>query len=235
MIANLARVALLVFVTTAMTARADIVWRIDFNGTTSATEDSVPHSGWVVSATSRTQTFANVDGGPESSNLTVTLNGSGGTTYNTYQRNMSGAATNLFRDGAQYNGINEGNYLNVGLSGLGPDQTYQVRLWYYDFQFSHTNVQSYFDITGGGNTFLGSLTNVTGGAAAPIDLYDSRYVLTATLAANSSGQLDIQLITGNSNQKINGLEVSHIVPEPSSIALLLLSGAIMRRRRRLYS
>lgn len=232
------RAAWLAGLLAAVSARADLTWRIDFNGTTSATESSPASTGWVISNTSRTQTFANVDGGPTSSNMTLALNGSGGTTYSTYQRNMTGgAATNLFRDGAQYNGLDAGEFLNLRMSGLSAGQSYQVRLWNYDYTFGTSATQSYFDVTGGGSTFLGALTNTVnnvaaGNAALPADVYDSRYVLTATLTADGSGVMEVNLLTGSSNQKINALEVTALVPEPGTATLLIAAASLLWFRRR---
>ena len=222
----------------AVTASADVVWRVDFNSGTSGTESTSNFTGWVVSATSRTQVFANVDGGSVSSNMTVSLNGSGGTAYSTYSRNMSGGSfTNLFRDGAQYNALTAGGYLTIGISGLSEGQLYQVRFWNYDYSFGSSATQSYTDVTGGGSTFLGALTNTinnvaSGNAALPNGLYDPRYTLTATATAGAGGIIDLRLTTGSSNQKIDALEVMAIVPEPATAGLLLLAGGLVWWRRR---
>lgn len=220
----------------AVSAHADLTWRVDFNGASGSTESVSNFTPWVVSGTSRTQTFANVDGGAVSSNLTISLTGSGGTTYNTYDRNMPiSSSTNLFRDGAQYNGVTADS-LTLQMTGLSAGQSYTLRLWYYDYSYSGSAVQSYTDLTGGGSLFLGSLTNTVNGSAAglPTGLYDSRYVLEASVTAGASGELGIQLSTAASNQKINGLElVAGVVPEPSTIALVAVAmGALALRRRK---
>ncbi len=217
--------AALCFVSTAM---ADLTWRVDFGPT--STESG--WSSWNPSATSRTQTFANVDGGAESANMTATISGSG--TLTTYSRNMPAASsTNLFRDGAQYN--TSGGTISLVLSDLQPNQSYTVNLWNYDYSFGFGITQNYFNVTGGGNVFMGSLTNALNNSAlgVPISLYDSRYVVNSTLTSDSSGTIAVDFASESGNTKINGLELIAVVPEPATIGLLGLGlmMTIWRRRR----
>mgnify|MGYP003588800905 CR=1 FL=1 len=215
---------------------SDLIWRVDFNGANNDTLPTSNFTGWAVSSTSRTQVFGNVDGGSVSSNITAVITGAGSQTL--YQRNMSGGSeTNLFRDGTQWN--TSGGTLNLTLSGLSASFNYQVRLWAYDYQFGNSATQGYYDVTGGGNDYLGSLTNTINSVASgspllPNGLYDARYVLTANLTAGAGGELSINIIPGSGNQKINGFEVIgyDVVPEPSTMVMFGLAGGLMILRRR---
>ncbi len=216
----------------ASTAMADLTWRVDF----STTSTKVGWSSWNASGSSRTQSFANVDGGPENADITAVLTGSG--TLLTYSRNMPAASSiNLFRDGAHYNG--SGATVSLALSGLNANQSYAVNLWNYDYSFGNSMTQHYFDVTGGGNIFLGSFTNtsinaISGSPLLPNDLHDSRYSLATTLTADSSGNLIVNFNAATGNTKINGFEVITIVPEPATFGLMglgLMLTAWQRRQR----
>lgn len=213
------KIAVLAFFFCAASCGAALTWRVDFNGASADTLSASNFTGWVVAANNRTQTLSNVDGGPVSSNMTAILTGAG--TVSTYERAMSGgAATNLFRDGAQWN--TSGGTLNLQLRGLSAGQDYQVRLWNYDYAFGNVSTQHYREVTDGRNVFLGSLTNTSnnvssGSPLLPSSLYDSRYVLSSTLTAGTGGVISVDIIPGAGNQKINALEVIESGPPPAEI------------------
>lgn len=199
-------------------AEASVVWRVDFNGAAGDTLVTSNFTGWAVAAASRTQTFANVDGGAVSSNLTVIVKSSG--TFSTFERAMQpGAATNLYRDGAQCTV----SPVTLILSNLAAGSTYQVRLWYYDDDFSTGTTQTYADVTDGGSVALGALTNTpvaspgAGTTNLPAGLYDSRYCLASVLAAGAQGSLSIAMNPSAGNVKWNALEVMESAPPPASI------------------
>ncbi len=198
---------------------AGLIWRVDFDGAAGDTLAASNFTGWAISSTSRTQTFANVDGGAVSSNMVVVLQGSGGS-WTAFQRDMNaGSATNLYRDGGQYTV----SPVTVVLSNLAAGAIYQVRLWYFDDNFSPGITQTYVNVTGGGSVNLGALTNVAtanllaGNAGLPNNLYDARYCLTATLAAGAQGSLAISITPSSGNTKWNALEVMESAPPPPAI------------------
>lgn len=213
----------------AGSALADLTWRVDFGPTPGSTEAG--WSSWTPSSTSRTQIFANVDGGAENANMTTVITGSG--TLNTYSRNMPAASsTNLYRDAAQYNA--PAGTVNLTLSGLQANQDYSFSVWNYDYAFGGGTTQYYYDVTGGANDFLGQLVN-TGNSNpgnVPTELYDTRYSLTTTLTADSSGTLSVNFNSGAGNTKINGFELIEVVPEPASVSLLGLGVVLAACRRR---
>ena len=198
---------------------AGLVWRVDFNGSSSDTLAVSNFTGWTVSSTSRTQSFANVDGGSVSSSITVRLLGTG--TFNTYQRTMNaGSATNLYRDGAQNTAP-----LTLALSNLTPSASYTLRVWYFDDEFTLGTTQTYINVTDGGSTTLGALTNTyTGNAAGghaslPNSLYDNRYVLTAALTAGTNGQINVSITPNSGNGKINAFELAAPAAAPEEFTL----------------
>jgi hypothetical protein len=166
---------------------------------------------------------ANVDGGAVSSNMTVRLNGTGGTTWNTYQRTMNaGTATNLYRDGMQYSSAGGG--MTVSAANLSPGVLYAVRFWYFDDEYTTGTIQSYVNVTGGAGETLGALTNVAaanlagGNAGLPNSLYDVRYCLYAEITAGDNGTVDVA-ITPNSavNVKLNAIEVVALGEAPPRV------------------
>lgn len=212
--------AVVAWVCGVVDASALPIWRVDFNGSAADTLPVSNFAGWVVSNTSRTQTFANVDGGPESTNLTVALLGTSGSTWSTFQRTMNpGVATNLYRDGAQYNA----DTITVSLSQLEPGAAYAVRLWFFDDEFSIGTTQTYTDVTGAPVT-LGSLTNIatanraTGHADLPSSLYDPRYSIEANLIASGAGVIAIQVTASSGNAKWNALEVRQSGSAPPALS-----------------
>lgn len=203
------------FATNEASGGNGLVWRVDFNGSGNDTLASSNFTGWTVSASSRTQSFANVDGGPVSSFITVRLLGSG--TFTAFQRNMNaGSATNLFRDGGQ----TTASGMTLGISNLSPGAVYTLRVWYFDDEFSMGTTQTYANVTDGASASLGALTNTfaanaaAGHASLPGDLYDARYCLTAELSAGTNGNLDIAITPNAGNTKINAMELSGIGAEP---------------------
>jgi len=199
-------------------AEAALTWRVDFNGASSDTLSTSNFSGWTVSGTSRTQTFANVDGGVLSSNIAVRLIGGG--TWSTYERTMGAStATNLYRDGAQttVSGI------TVSITNLTPGVSYGVRFWYFDNSFSIGTTQTYVNVTGGSSVSLGSLTN-KGSAQLPNSLYDSRYCLYAEITADAAGSIDVTVTPSSGNTKITALEVTALGTPP--VGSLAYSGTV---------
>lgn len=199
---------------------AERIWRVDFNGAAADTLVLSNFTGWTVSSASRTQSFAQVESGAATGEVVVSLSGSGGATWSTFQRTMSaGPATNLFRDGVQYNGTS----LTVQVSGLEAGRRYAVRCWFFDDEFSLSGLQTYAEVGAGGSSGLGVLTNVAtanlaaGQPGLPQDLYDPRYVLTALLFAADSGSVTVTLVPGSGNIKLNALEVVEQAPQPRLI------------------
>jgi hypothetical protein len=195
------------FVTNEAPTGNGLAWRVDFNSSANDTLTVSNFTGWTVSASSRTQSFANVDGGSVSSSITVRLLGTG--TFGSFQRNMNnGSATNLYRDGGQNTAA-----LTLAISNLAPAASYNLRVWYFDDEFSLGTTQTYVNATDGGSVTLGALTNTLTGSAAnghaslPASLYDSRYVLAAALTAGTNGQLHILISPSSGNAKINAFEL----------------------------
>lgn len=183
------------------------VWRVDFNGAGGDTLSVSNFTGWTVSNTSRTQTVANVDGG--TSNTTVRLLGTGGT-WTGFERSMNaGSMTNLYRDGMQST-LSGG--ITVSLAGLMAGHAYEIRMWYFDDEYSLTNTQTYTDVTEGRAVVLGVLTNTThanlatGNAELPQSLYDDRYSLGAVIQAGADGTVEVGVRAAAGNTKINALE-----------------------------
>lgn len=202
----------------ATAASAQTTWRVDFNGSGDDTLAVSNFSGWIVSAANRTQALERADGGAPARSLSVSLSGAGGATWSSFQRSMNaGGSTNLYRDGVQCNG----SALTVQLSGLSAGAGCALRLWYFDDEFSTGVTQSYVDVTDGGATFLGALTNVAtanlggGHAGLPSGLYDARYVLAASRVAGPQGTLDVSITPGTGNAKLNALEVVEDAPAPA--------------------
>lgn len=215
-----ARPVLVAMLAAAPASRAERIWRIDFNGSAGDTLVVSNFAGWTVSPASRTQSFDHVDGGAVTGQVVVSLTGEGGSTWSTFQRTMSaGYATNLFRDGVQYNGTS----LTVQVSGLESGRAYGVRCWYFDDEFSLAATQRYADVTMGASSGLGALTNVAvanlgaGQGGLPQELYDSRYVLYALLTANESGRVNVAIAPGSGNAKLNALEVAEQPAQPRLI------------------
>lgn len=205
---------LFAFLFVVVNAQAASTWRIDFNGVANDTLTTSNFTGWTASSTSRTQTFANVDGGMETNDITVMLNGSGGS-WQTFQRTMNaGTATNLYRDGIQYP-----TAFSVAITNLTPYVSYTLRFWLFDDDYSQGMAQT-FTLTTGGNTTLGVITNTptataaAGHATLPSTLYDERYCLTATAAASAGGQLTVALSADSGNTKLNAIEIvaGEVVP-----------------------
>lgn len=196
------------FASNAAPSGAGLIWRVDFNGAANDTLATSNFTGWTVSATSRTQTFANVVGGSISSSITVRLLGTG--TFNAYERVMNlGAFTNLYRDGAQ----TTASLMTMAISNLSPGVSYQLRLWYFDDEFSIGGTQTYVNVTDGGSVTLGALTNTytanaaSGHASLPSELYDTRYCLTASVTAGTNGTLTVSITPNAGNTKLNAFEL----------------------------
>jgi hypothetical protein len=200
-----------------------LIWRVDFNGTGNDTLATSNFTGWAVSSTSRTQSFANVDGGSISSSITVRLLGTG--TFGNYQRNMNaGSATNLYRDGGQ----NTASF-TLAISNLTPAAGYTLKVWYFDDEYTLGTTQTYVNVTDGGSTTLGALTNTftasatAGHASLPTGLYDTRYHLSANLTAGTNGQLNVSVTPSGGNAKINALELAAPVAAPETVTLEVTS------------
>lgn len=199
----------LVVMGVALSCPAILVWRVDFDGSSNDTLSLSNFTGWTVSGTVRTQSFANVDGSPAGSNIVVSLRSPGGT-WSTAQRAMNaGFATNLYRDLVQVN-----TNMTLAVTNLSGGARYRVRLWFYDNSFQPGSVQLYTNITGGGGTYLGALTNVptsnlaAGNPGLPGSLYDARYSLNCELDASAAGILEILITPTNGvNAKLNALEL----------------------------
>lgn len=193
--------------------QAALVWRVDCDGAANDTLTTSNFVGWTVTSASRTQTFASVDGGPVTNDLVASVRSPGGT-WTTAQRAMNaGSATNLYRDFVQVTT----NLITLALTNLTEGASYGVRLWFYDDDFQPGSVQSYSNMTGGGQVYLGTLTNVAsanlaaGNAGLPSSLYDSRYALYSTLTAGVGGRLDLVIASSNTvNAKLNAFEVTHL-------------------------
>jgi hypothetical protein len=207
---------------------AGLVWRVDFNGSGNDTIPVSNFTGWAISSTSRTQSFANVDGGSVNSSITVRLLGSG--TFNTYQRNMNaGSATNLFRDAGQ----TTASQITLAISNLTAGVTYNLRVWYFDDDYSIGGTQTYVNVTDGGSVALGALTNTytanatAGHASLPNGLYDTRYCLAASVTAGVNGDMAVSIVPNTGNTKINALELAAPTaapPEEFTLAVHAMSG-----------
>jgi hypothetical protein len=192
-----------------LTAHAALTWRADYNTTTSPTETLSNFTGVAftdsASPSMRTQVFANVDGGVVSSNITVKLLGSGGTTWLVRDRaQSSGTAPSLYTDLLQYNSTSSG--ITIQFEGLEPNAPCVATFWFYDKSYEIGATQEYYKVTGGGNVLLGSITNV---AAVANALYDPNHCLQAAVTADVSGVVSIYFKPNKAiGTKINGWELT---------------------------
>jgi len=111
------------------------------------------------------------------------------------------------------------------VDGLHSNAQVAVRAWMYDWQYANLNTFSLTDLTGGGNNFLGQVTNLTGNTALPTN--NLMYSISGTISADSSGRV-ILLAGGNTIARINGLELVEVYQEQvvsSNFTLTALSTA----------
>ena len=235
----------------AAAAQASLIWRGDLNGipgTSTSTESGFTAVAVAQTSAGRTNgvysfTMANVDGGAANSNMIFRQWGvtGGGSSNNTgFARNMTSTfSTNLYRDGIQFSGTNSASAgMYVSFANLTAGQKYDVTLWAYDYAFGNAATQTYYNVTGGGNTLLGQTFMPTANSSAaqqPNDLTD--YSITgSSLTAGVDGSITIFIQTsygvGAANQKLNGFQVT-VVPEPVTVGMLGLGALVTLTIRRI--
>lgn len=177
--------------------------------------------------------------------VTVTLtSGVAGTSgYDRTNTNDSFTAfsyRSLYRDGiGRLKVSSEAPMLTISnLPELGPGEMYQVTLWTYDAGFNGGRTYSYYNVSGGGSTLIGSILNITTASGAVFtDLGDFSVTgyfipVEGTLAFAQTGG---DPLTGGS--QVNGLRIT-VVPEPSAYGIILgalIFGIALRRHLRSFS
>jgi len=120
--------------------------------------------------------------------------------------------------------------IQVGLSGLTPNQAYQLILFV-----------SSDDASNGSRAVTGNANGVnfaaTGDPQAGVFVNGGNYAGIASVAADASGNLAISVnepASGNSDNEVdvNGLQLQP-VPEPASLTALAVGALFLRRRKRL--
>lgn len=211
---------LLVWSMSVLSASAAVTWRIDINGvsnTVGATETGLDLTGWNIpsSGSVKSNTFFNIDGGPVTNSIYLVLSGNngggGGVTFAGYARTLSGDYyTNFFRDGVQLNATNfvGGAGMNVKIGNVASGTAYEISFWCYDYLFGNKATQSYYNVTDGGNTFVGTITNPPNSSVSGIPTDLTQYKLTFTATGGASGTIDIFIQSAQGqNQKINAMEI----------------------------
>ena len=184
----------------------------DVNNGVSATGNT--QAGWIAATAANGVTFSGAGSTIASRDRgTGNTNGPGGDTAN----------NDMWRDFIFGNGSDlAGEGLDITITGLLANTDYNVRLWGWD------------DSSNNGRTALwnGNLLTFPSDPD-PTDLDD--YVVAFTATTNGSGTLVLQGRAVNTGQPhnvfVNGFELV-AVPEPGSLALALIGGLLMVRRRR---
>ena len=122
---------------------------------------------------------------------------------------------------------NDNKQMDLVLTGLSANTAYSLTLFSYDNGGAHS--VSFGGISG----TIGSAgpLNYSGGVE-PTENYDPDNSITALFTTDSTGGLTVRA-SDTGDLRINGFEISTVVPEPSSAAILLLGlGAVGSQRRR---
>ena len=128
----------------------------------------------------------------------------------------------LYRDFIFANTSNN-NRFGLMIEGLDASTSYNVDFWAYDANSARTILVTQV----GAPLVNGSITYV--GSAQPDDLGD--YTTTLTATSDASGTLFFEVSSATGDALLNGFAIN-AVPEPASMALLAMGGALLVGRRR---
>jgi len=231
----------------AVAAQADIIWRGDVNGIESTA--GTTQSGW------EAVKFAQLAAGRTGGVCSVTINDTLGSTamtvkewgFNVGAANNSGYVRtftdngsglyDMYRDGFQFSGTNTTGRMYISFAGLDNTKTYDVSFWVYDYGFPNNATNNIYNYTTGSEVAMGTviLPGVNSSAAGR-PTSGTQYSVSATgLSTDGSGNLTFSFYGNGQNEKLNGFEVTQVVPEPATVGMLGLGAIvtlIIRRMKR---